>query len=63
MVLYLNLTDNNHLEQVIDNLIVKKIILRSQLHESRFFQNCGSFNANQNKKYNNFETRFAEQSS
>jgi hypothetical protein len=25
------------------------------LHESRFFQNCGTFNTNQNKKYHNFE--------
>ena len=28
-------------------------ILR-QLRESRFFQNCGTFNTNQNKKYHNF---------
>ena len=25
-----------------------------QLRESRFFQNCGTFNTNQNKKYHNF---------
>ena len=30
-------------------------ILRSQLRESRFFQNYGTFNTNQNKKYHNFE--------
>ena len=30
-------------------------ILRRQLHESQFFQNCGTFNKNQNKKYHNFE--------
>ena len=30
-------------------------ILRRQVRESRFFQNCGTFNTNQNKKYHNFE--------
>ena len=25
------------------------------MRESRFFQNCGTFNTNQNKKYHNFE--------
>ena len=29
-------------------------ILWRQLRESSFFQNCGTFNTNQNKKYHNF---------
>ena len=32
-----------------------RFILRSQLRKSCFFQNCGTFNTNQNKKYHNFE--------
>ena len=29
--------------------------LKRQLRKSRSFQNCGTFNTNQNKKYHNFE--------
>jgi hypothetical protein len=30
-------------------------ILRKRLHECHFFQNCGTFNTNQKKKYHNFK--------
>ena len=33
----------------------RKTTTTSQLRESRFFQNCGTFNTNKNKKYQNFK--------
>ena len=43
--------------QDFENLVFHKnpFILRRQLRKSRFFQNYGTFNTNQNKKYHNFE--------
>ena len=35
--------------------LIKKEDNVLELRESRFFQNCGTFNTNQNKKYHNFE--------
>ena len=41
--------------QRIELIRIYFVHFKKTLRESRFFQNCGTFNTNPNKKYHNFE--------